>query len=215
MITQPLSPPAYMYAARQFVPLVLEVAAAELLVFLLFWVAGSFGPAAQERSWLFNIYNLLALIVLAKVSAAGRPVVASHMCMQGTPSLEHGYRHMSLRSAPRCIMLQCATDSYIYSFAPHMWQHYRWAAQLSRSQSWPVACLLASHRATLGHRLQLLTHLLMLQPQVALGRADSDCRQPAGELGASRHAAKLSDVRASGAGKYLCLCVLCCCCCSR
>ena len=126
MITQPLSPPAYMYAARQFVPLVLEVAAAELLVFLLFWVAGSFGPAAQERSWLFNIYNLLALIVLAKVSAAGRPVVASHMCMQGTPSLEHGYRHMSLRSAPRCIMLQCATDSYIYSFAPHMWQHYRW-----------------------------------------------------------------------------------------
>ncbi|EFN50911.1 expressed protein [Chlorella variabilis] len=98
--------PAYL-GARQFVPLVLEVAAAELLVFLLFWVAGSFGPAAQERSWLFNIYNLLALIVLAK----------------------------------------CATDSYIYSFAPHMWQHY------SPKLPWGVPTLIA---ASLPESLVLL-----------------------------------------------------------
>lgn len=39
---------------------------AELLLLLLLWAAGAFGPVAKERPWMLNTYNLLALVVLAK-----------------------------------------------------------------------------------------------------------------------------------------------------
>lgn len=50
-----------------FVPFVKEIAAGELAVFLLFWLAGGLGRRPErERHLLLNAYNLLALVLVAK-----------------------------------------------------------------------------------------------------------------------------------------------------
>ncbi|KAL4452345.1 hypothetical protein ABPG75_008007 [Micractinium tetrahymenae] len=52
--------------APQFVPLAMEVLAAEIVLFLLFRAGGGFGGAALERPWVLNLYSLLSIGILGK-----------------------------------------------------------------------------------------------------------------------------------------------------
>lgn len=65
----PSLPVTLLLAVQQYVPLVLEVFMAELVLFVLFWVAGGLGPKSKERDFLLNIYNIVSIIVLAKVGS--------------------------------------------------------------------------------------------------------------------------------------------------
>ncbi|KAL4450028.1 hypothetical protein ABPG77_010697 [Micractinium sp. CCAP 211/92] len=52
--------------APQFVPLAMEVLAAEIVLFLLFRAGGGFGSASQERPWVLQLYSLLSVGILGK-----------------------------------------------------------------------------------------------------------------------------------------------------
>lgn len=49
-------------------PLTAELALFQSAAILLYWAGGGFAGAARERPWMLNIYNLMAIAVVGKVS---------------------------------------------------------------------------------------------------------------------------------------------------